>query len=112
MKINKEKFEELSQLDRIEFMQKSDNIRRVYSGNSIFFLLGIAWISIITGVLLDILSILKFGEGIKNMGFYVTYAIIVIILGIFFFFVEMFFRYKYLNKIEERFFEIKLRGKK
>jgi len=111
MRINQEKFEELSQLDRIEFRQQEDRIREENSDHGIR-LLWIAVLFVLGGIFMDLYSVVKIGEGITNLSSFMICALVFVILGIIFFFAGIISRFKEFAKLEEKFFEIKTRGKK
>lgn len=111
MKINEEKFNELSQLDRIEFRQKFEIIER---GNSQPFLrfLFLALVLIVGAVIVDIWAILIGGTTSINLVGITILSIALVLMG---FILEVgtnFVEAKRISKLEEEFFEIKLKGKK
>lgn len=110
MDINQEKFEELPQLDRIEFRQRRDLLEKQYP-----FLLGIAfWIIFIAFgflLLMDIWSFVTVGETIVDFtGFSSSCIVGVILLGVLQLLLSI-YKSKKIQELEGKFFEIKLKGK-
>ena len=120
MKIDKEKFNELSQLDRIEFRQKDDRIESAHnplSGKLLLLCSGLMgfYMLLIVGLtnlykttenfeLLKIIPII--GEVLVSL------IVILIILGIIYDFISYYFKKKYIQELDEEYFEIKVKKKR
>jgi len=116
MKINQEKFNQLSQLDRIEFRQKEDRINK-RTNKSYFFNLIETIMLLIGFCVLAYIGLLNISIEIANrfmVGLILPFRILAIFL-IIYFFIDIFIlnqRNKELASLEKEFFEIKTKSKK
>ena len=116
MKINQEKFDELNQLDRIEFRQKEDRIEKEW-GESTFF----SFISSLMPVLGFLIIIALIGFLISKEVFISIMEAVITILKVFTVFLVLLFiadifitikKRKEIHKLEEEFFKVNPKGKK
>jgi len=112
MEINKEKFRELPQIDRIEFLQLEERIERITKPflTIILFFYSLFFIAIL--YINDIWKMMNGGISEINFGVVFGFSFIILIIGIIFDLVLIHRRRESLDEIGERFFEIKLKGKK
>jgi len=111
MRINQEKFEELSQLDRIDFMQRVDRINERYPfilGSIIWLIIGVSAFVLIV----DIWTMIRIGESIIDFVGGFICCLVILFVGIILQLCSSSQRAKEFAELEEKFFEIKTRGKK
>jgi hypothetical protein len=114
MKITKEQFNQLSQLDRIEYRQRFSILKERYSGSVTSTLAWDFFIVFIATLMLDI-----FFQSYNLTGFFLNIAPSLIKIAIAFLFIgvilDLFMLYNYLqekNKLESSYFKINIIGNK
>ena len=114
MNIKQEDFDKLKQLDRIEYRQKEDKIRKKYDSNCLPIALGISF-SIMIIVLLIIIFICMV-EGIKTVQSEAIIFIGTIVFLMFYsscsFIIDMvmtFIGYQRLKELEEEYFKLEIK---
>jgi len=112
MKINQEKFEELSQIDRIEFLQRVERIKGETNTSVLIYCTILAGFYIILAFVLDIWVIVKTGESALNLAGICIMVLILLGFGLIFDMMIYCLKVKYFNELEEKFFEIKPKVKK
>ena len=112
MRINQKKFDELSQLDRIEFRQREYTI--IKNDTSIFAWICLAiLISVAFCLIIDIWTIVNMRESLGSFNVFFCIACVVMLVGsLMVDIVSIRLRNKQLKELEEKFFEIKVKGKK
>ena len=114
MKIDQKKFDELSQLDRIEFRQKIEGIEKRFTTN---FTTTFVWVIFFLGTSFMVamlceavfLGTQNLRNSISTLG---IYAIFIIVMGVFLDLLTLKYKDKKINELEQEYFEVKTRRKK
>lgn len=106
MKINKEKFNKLKQLDRIEFRQKYDRIRNLdFSMNDVvWYILIITCISILGSLLSPLNEIL-----INLVASMLVIFVVVIMLNIIAILFGFYYKSKKIKELQEEYFKVEVK---
>ena len=117
MKIKKEQFKNLNQLDRIEFRQRTEWIKKYYNNdlgswyflNRMFFLLGFI---ILLGISIYNINPESCYKILNLLPLIFQVGIIIFLLLIFGEIVVSYLREKEIGKLEEEYFKIEIKSKK
>ena len=114
MEIDLEKVNTLSQLDKIEFRQQEDRIFKHFDFSFVGISSTVIGIMILVIFMIDVEFLLRTGAGYSlEQVIYMFNVLVILFVGSWI--ADLFVRkkrQKSIDELEERFFEIKLRGKK